>query len=178
MSAPPDSIKENVSRPAPAAPDGIVKEKEMAKVIAVCTSRNKGERKQDIGECLVEAGFGLNGDAHAGTDTHRQVSLLDIASIEKMRLKGIEVGPGDFAENLTTEGIEVAALPVGAVLQVGEEVVLEITQIGKECHSGCAIMQQAGTCIMPKEGVFARVLRGGRLRKNDAVSFSPADASP
>lgn len=146
----------------------------MAKVIAVCTSKEKGRRKHDSGECFIEAGFGLAGDAHADSATHRQVSLLDTGSIEKMRSKGIEVGPGDFAENLTTEGIILYRLPVGTVLQIGSDVVLEITQIGKECHSGCAIMQQAGTCIMPREGVFARVIHGGMVKRGDEISLNPA----
>lgn len=146
----------------------------MAKVIAVCTSKEKGQRKHDSGECFIEAGFGLAGDAHADSATHRQVSLLDTGSIEKMRSKGIEVGPGDFAENLTTEGIILYRLPVGTVLQIGSDVVLEITQIGKECHSGCAIMQQAGTCIMPREGVFARVIHGGMVKRGDEISLNPA----
>ena len=141
----------------------------MAKVIAVCTSKNKGERKQDTGECYIDTGCGLRGDAHADAGSHRQVSLLDMSSIEKMRSKGIDVGPGDFAENLTTEGITLAALPIGSMLGVGAQVILEITQIGKECHSGCAIMQQAGTCIMPKEGVFAQVIKGGMVQKDDEI---------
>ncbi len=106
-------------------------------------------------------------DAHAG-DWHRQVSLLAQESIDKMVAKGLEVGPGDFAENMTTTGIEVAALPIGTVLDLGEALV-RVTQIGKECHSRCAIYQQAGDCVMPREGIFVRVLRGGRVAPGDRV---------
>ncbi len=109
------------------------------------------------------------GDAHADSSTHRQVSLLAVESIDKMRGLGFEVGPGDLAENLTTEGLEVASLPVGTQISIGKDVLLEVTQIGKECHSGCAIFRQTGKCIMPKEGVFARVLRGGSVRVGDQI---------
>ena len=133
----------------------------MAKIIAVCMSKEKGTKKE---------GFGLLGDAHADSSTHRQVSLLAIESINKMREAGFEVGPGDFAENLTTVELDVSSLPVGTVLSVGEDLLLEITQIGKDCHSGCAIFRQIGKCIMPKEGVFARALRGGTVRAEDKMA--------
>ena len=109
------------------------------------------------------------GDAHADSSTHRQVSLLAMESIDKMREMGFDLGPGDFAENLTTEGLEVASLPVGTQISIGEDILLEVTQIGKECHSGCAILRQTGKCIMPKEGVFARVLRGGSVCVGDQI---------
>lgn len=138
------------------------------RIIAVCRSERKGVRKYDVGEGFLREGFGLEGDAHGG-DWHRQVSLLALSSIEKMRARGLDVGPGDFAENLTVEGLEVASLPVGARVEAGEAL-LEITQVGKECHSGCAIFKQVGECIMPREGVFARVVRAGRVRSGDRVS--------
>ena len=141
----------------------------MARIIAVCTSEKKGTRKQDVSEAFLQEDYGLIGDAHADYNTHRQVSLLDMESISKMKSQGYDVNPGDFAENLTSQGIDLPALPVGTCVSVGEEVVLEITQIGKECHTGCAIFRQVGKCIMPKEGVFARVIRGGVVRTNDYI---------
>jgi len=141
----------------------------MARVVAVCKSKEKGTRKQPIAEGIIKQDHGLLGDAHADCCTHRQVSLLAIESINKMRSLGFEVGPGDFAENLTCEGIDLASLPVGTLLSIGKEVVLEITQIGKECHSGCDIYRQIGKCIMPKEGIFAKVIRGGPVRAGDTI---------
>ncbi len=139
----------------------------MAKIIAVCRSDNKGTTKDTVPEAELQEGLGLVGDAHADCNTHRQVSLLAIESIDKMRESGYEVNPGDFAENLTTEGMELASLPVGTILLVGDSVQLEISQIGKECHAGCAIFRQVGKCIMPKEGVFAKVIHGGVVKTGD-----------
>ncbi len=144
----------------------------MARIVAVCISERKGTKKEAVKEASLQEAFGLTGDAHADGGTHRQVSLLAIESINKMRSLGFDVGPGDFAENLTCEGVELASLPVGTQLTVGEEVILEISQIGKECHSGCAIYRQIGRCIMPREGVFARVIRGGMVRAGDAIEPS------
>lgn len=141
----------------------------MARIIAVCSSKEKGTKKEVITEGLLKEGYGLVGDAHADVSTHRQVSLLAVESIDRMRARGFAVSPGAFAENLTTEGIDLLALPVGSPLSVGGEIVLEISQIGKECHSGCAIFRQTGKCIMPKEGVFTRVIRGGRVRAGDEI---------
>ena len=141
----------------------------MAKIIAVCKSEEKGTPKQDVGEGVLQGEFGLVGDAHADCCTHRQVSLLAIESINKMRNRGFNIGPGDFAENLTTEGIDLVALPVGTRLSAGQGVVLEITQIGKQCHTKCAIYRQIGKCVMPKEGVFARVIRGGVVKTGDEL---------
>jgi len=138
-------------------------------VVAVCISQAKGERKVNVGHGELCQGFGLTGDAHAG-DGHRQVSLLGIESIEKMRAAGLDVGPGDFAENLTTSGVDLYALPVGTQLQVGVCAVLEMTQIGKECHDRCAIYHQAGDCVMPREGVFAVVLKGGPVKTGDRIT--------
>jgi MOSC domain-containing protein YiiM len=115
--------------------------------------------------------FGMLTDAHASSEWHRQVSLLAMESIEKMRKLGVNVGPGDFAENLTTEGIELVTLPVGTKLTVGNSVLLEISQIGKECHTRCAIFQQVGTCVMPTEGVFARVIKGGEIKAGDTIKI-------
>ena len=141
----------------------------MAKIIAVCRSEEKGTKKEAIVEGIFKEDFGLVGDAHADCSTHRQVSLLAIESINKMRSLGFNVQPGDFAENLTTKGLEFVSLPVGTRISIGWDVLLEITQIGKECHSGCAIYQQIGKCIMPKEGIFARVIRGGFVRAGDQI---------
>ncbi|MGD0622690.1 MAG: MOSC domain-containing protein [Thermacetogeniaceae bacterium] len=140
----------------------------MAKIIAVCTSQNKEERKTDVGQGLLVTDHGLQGDAHAGP-WHRQVSLLAVESIDKMRALGLNVGPGDFAENLTTEGIELFTLPIGARIKLGAEALGEVTQIGKVCHDRCAIYYQAGDCIMPREGIFIRVLRGGPIKVGDPV---------
>jgi MOSC domain-containing protein YiiM len=137
-------------------------------VLAVCTSKAKGERKTDIGRGELQKGFGLSGDAHGG-DWHRQVSLLGIESIDKMRAAGLDVGPGDFAENLTTRGIDLYSLSIGTRLQVGKHALLEITQIGKVCHERCAIYHQAGDCVMPREGVFAIVLQSGPVKAGDRV---------
>jgi len=141
----------------------------MAKIIAVCKSKEKGTRKQPIAEGIIKQDYGLLGDAHADCCTHRQVSLLAIESINKMRSLGFDIDPGDFAENLTCEGMELVSLPVGTQLSIGKEVILEVTQIGKECHIGCAIYRQIGKCIMPKEGVFAKVIRGGLVRVGNTI---------
>jgi len=141
----------------------------MAKIIAVCKSREKGTKKEPIADGILREDYGLLGDAHADCCTHRQVSLLAIESISKMRSLGFDVGPGDFAENLTTEGIDRVSLPVSTRTSIGEEVILEVTQIGKECHTGCAIYRQIGKCIMPKEGVFAKVIRDGFVRAGDPI---------
>jgi len=141
----------------------------MARIIAVCKSKEKGTKKEAITEGVLGEDYGLVGDAHADCCTHRQVSLLAVESINKMRGLGFDVGPGDFAENLTTEGIELVSIPVGTQVRIGEEIVLEITQIGKECHTGCAIFRQVGKCIMPKEGVFAKVICGGSVRAGNGI---------
>ena len=149
----------------------------MAKVIAVCSSKTKGVRKENIKTGTLKEEFGLIGDAHADSGWHRQVSLLSTFSIEKMRNMGYDVGPGDFAENLTCEGIELYTLPIGTRLDVGEQVILEISQIGKECHAGCAIFKLTGNCIMPKEGVFARVIKGGEVKTGDKIEIKAKSKS-
>jgi MOSC domain-containing protein YiiM len=143
----------------------------MAKIIAVCTSEKKGVRKENIHKGTLKKEYGLEGDAHADSTWHRQVSLLAVESIEKMRKMGFPVGPGDFAENLTCEGINLLSLPIGTRLTVGDKAILEISQIGKECHAGCAIFKQTGKCIMPKEGVFARVIESGPVRTGDTIQL-------
>lgn len=130
------------------------------KVIAVNISKEKGVSKNNVGKARLIEDLGLENDAHAAPGI-RQVSLLAWESVEKMIAKGLNLKVGNFAENITTKGIPLETLPVGTVLSVGGEVVLEITQIGKKCHKGCAIMQQVGDCIMPREGIFARVIKGG-----------------
>jgi MOSC domain-containing protein YiiM len=142
----------------------------MARVVAVCTSQKKGTRKQAIAEGQFKGEHGLVGDAHAGVLPKRQVSLLAVESIDKMRGRGLELNPGDFAENITIEGMNLHKLPIGTRLSIGEGVLLEVTQIGKECHTACAIRRQVGQCIMPEEGVFARVVNGGKIRPGDEVS--------
>ena len=146
----------------------------MGRVIAVCASKDKGTRKEPIPEGELREDFGMVGDAHADCCTHRQVSLLAVESIAKMQNLGVELQPGDFAENLTVEGIDLLSVTPGTHLRIAADIELEVTQIGKECHSGCAIQQLVGKCIMPKEGVFARVLRGGTVRPGDSISVSVA----
>ncbi|GFO63392.1 MOSC domain-containing protein [Geomonas paludis] len=139
----------------------------IGKVIAVNISKNKGERKTPVPEVTLREEHGIVGDGHAG-DWHRQVSLLAQESIAKMQALGLDVKEGDFAENITTEGVDLVSLPIGAKIELGETL-LEVTQIGKECHTRCAIYYQAGDCVMPKEGIFARVLKGGVVRPGDRV---------
>ena len=141
----------------------------MTKVIAVCRSRKKGTTKDSIPEGLFKADYGLIDDAHADSQTHRQVSLLATESINKMRNLGFTLKPGDFAENITTVGIDLVNLPIGTKVFIGGEVTLEITQIGKECHAACAIRHQIGQCIMPEEGVFAKVDKGGLVKPGDRI---------
>jgi len=143
----------------------------MASVIAVCKSRKKGIRKEPVAEGAFKKGYGLVGDAHAECQIKRQVSLLAVESIGKMQHLGLNLSPGDFAENLTTEGIDLVSLPIGTRLTVGDEVILEVSQIGKECHTACAIRRQVGECIMPAEGVFARVVQGGLAKPRDGIKI-------
>lgn len=146
----------------------------MAKVFAVSVSENKGEQKENVEQVTLQEDHGIVGDAHAD-DWHRQVSLLAKESIQKMKEQGLDVSAGDFAENLTTEGIDLLELEIGARFKVGPEVVLELTQIGKECHDRCAIYYQAGDCVMPREGVFAKVIEGGQIKPGDAIEVIGSD---
>jgi MOSC domain-containing protein YiiM len=142
-------------------------------VVSVNVAATKGVRKEPRPEIVLVDDHGVEGDGHAGP-WHRQVSLLAQESIDSMRAKGLSVGPGDFAENVTTSGIAVAELPIGTLLRLGDTL-LEVTQIGKVCHDRCAIYRAAGDCVMPREGIFARVLRGGTVRAGDRVVVeSPA----
>ncbi len=143
----------------------------MAKILAVCRSDTKGVSKNPIDEGLFKEDYGLVGDAHAASDTHRQVSLLALTSIEKMRSLGLQLSAGDFAENLAVEGLDMISLPIGTRLVLEQGVILEVTQIGKECHTGCAIFRQIGKCIMPKEGIFARVIKGGIIKAGDDLKI-------
>ena len=139
----------------------------MARVLAVCISTRKGEKKHPVDAIQLKIDHGIVGDAHAG-NWHRQVSLLANESVDKMREKGLTLSAGDFAENILAEGIALRALPVGARLRVGETE-LEITQIGKECHSDCEIKKKVGVCVMPAEGVFAIVKKEGVVRAGDGI---------
>ena len=141
----------------------------MTRIIAVCRSEKKGTKKKPVAAVTIKENFGVAGDAHADGATHRQVSLLAIESIDKMRRLGFDLQPGDFAENITTEGIDWVSMPVGTKISLGDGVLLEMTQIGKECHAACAIRKQVGDCIMPREGIFARVIRGGTVRPGDTI---------
>ena len=140
------------------------------KIVSIATSRKKGTRKKTVDTAVVLQDYGLEDDAHAG-DWHRQVSLLAVESIDKARQMGLEVTFGDFAENIATSGVDLPNLPVGTRLKMGDTVILEISQIGKECHKKCAIYYQAGDCIMPREGVFAKVIEGGAIAMNDRIEI-------
>ncbi|MDD5306489.1 MAG: molybdopterin-binding protein [Deltaproteobacteria bacterium] len=137
------------------------------KVIAVCASERKGTAKVERPEVVVAAGLGVEDDAHAGPGP-RQVSLLATESVDTLRARGVDVGPGGFGENVLTIGIDLVSLPIGALLRVGAALI-EVTAIGKECHAPCAIYRQAGTCVMPTDGIFCRVVAGGAIRPGDAI---------
>jgi MOSC domain-containing protein YiiM len=141
------------------------------KIISVNISKDKGEKKHNIQKCMLIKDKGLKDDAHAGF-MHRQVSLLAQESINKIKNMGIDVVPGDFAENITTEGIELPTLPIGTKLLVGDGIILRVTQIGKECHARCAIFQQVGDCVMPREGIFTEVLTEGEIKVGDTIKVA------
>ncbi len=134
---------------------------------AVCVSPARGTEKTNVHTAVIKENWGIEGDAHAG-NWHRQVSLLSWQKVEEFNMQGACVSDGAFGENLLVDGIDCASLPVGTLLQCGD-ILLEVTQIGKECHHGCAIRQRVGYCIMPHEGIFARVLRGGTIREGDSI---------
>ena len=138
------------------------------KIVSIARSRKKGTRKVQVEQGELVADHGLQGDAHAGP-WHRQVSFLAAESIEKARKGGLDVGFGDFAENIATSGIDWQRVPIGAQVELGDSALVEITQIGKACHNRCAIYYKAGDCIMPREGIFARVLKGGSIRCGDEI---------
>lgn len=138
------------------------------KILAVCVSEKKGTQKENVGSGEVKANHGIKGDAHSGA-WHRQVSLLANESIEKMRKLGLELDYGDFGENIVTQGIDLLTLGVGSKLRLGDSVIGEITQIGKVCHDRCAIYHKTGDCIMPREGIFIKILTGGKVSVGDTV---------
>jgi len=146
----------------------------IGKIVSLNISEKKGVRKKPVNEVSLKTEYGIEGDAHASSSWHRQVSLLAIESVKKMQDMGLDVKPGDFAENITTEGIDLPALPVGTRLMIGDGVKVEVSQIGKECHTRCAIYYQAGDCVMPKEGIFVRVLSGGTIKAGDQITLTPA----
>lgn len=143
----------------------------MGRVMAVCTSPAKGTQKQDVGQAVFLEDFGIEGDAHAGK-WHRQVSLLSYEKIEEFRKRGAEVAFGAFGENLVVEGIDFKTLPIGTRFRCNE-VELVLTQIGKQCHHGCEIFQKMGDCIMPREGVFTKVEKGGEIKVGDMLEIIP-----
>ena len=143
--------------------------KHAALIKAVCVSEKTGMRKKNIGGGVLVENLGLQDDAHADSSTHRQVSLLAMESIKKMWDLGLKVSVGDFAENITTEGLDLLSLPVGSKIKLGDDALLEISQHGKVCHAPCAIYRQAGTCVMPEEGIFAKVVKGGNIKAGDKI---------
>ena len=145
-----------------------MKAMQKGRVLAVNISENKGTKKTNIQSCALLKDFGLKDDAHGGP-WHRQVSLLANESVEKMKAKGLKVGFGDFAENITTQGLDLVHLPIGTKIWIGDSVLLRVTQIGKECHQRCAIYYQAGDCVMPKEGIFAEVIKEGEVKVGDEI---------
>jgi MOSC domain-containing protein YiiM len=152
-----------------------MKEPMKGRVLAVNISEDKGTKKTNVHSCALLKDFGLKGDAHAGP-WHRQVSLLANESIEKMKAKGLNVGYGDFAENITTKGVDLVHLSVGTEIRIGNSVLLRVTQIGKECHTRCAIYYQAGDCVMPKEGIFAEVMSEGEVKVGDEIIVKKSEA--
>lgn len=139
------------------------------RVVAVCKSALKGTKKVNVFQGVLMKNHGLIGDSHAENETHRQLSLLAIESIQKMRDLGLDVNPGDFAENITTEGITLKELEVGTTISIGKQSIVQVTQIGKECYSPCEIGRQVGECIMPTDGIFCRVLEGGKIKVGDML---------
>lgn len=149
---------------------GYMKEDSQEAIIkAISVSQNKGTKKTNVNQAELKKDFGIIGDAHAGSS--RQVSLLAEESIEKMRAKGLKVKAGDFAENITTQGIDLLKLKIGSRLKMGEVAMVEVTQIGKDCHTPCHIYYQAGDCVMPREGVFAKVIAEGVIKCGDKLEI-------
>ncbi|MBZ5638320.1 MAG: MOSC domain-containing protein [Acidobacteriia bacterium] len=148
-----------------------------ARVVSVNVSDTKGTRKHPVGRAVLVAGFGVEGDAHGG-EWERQVSLLARESVAKMPASGLDLAPGDFGENVTTAGIDLASLPVGSTLRLGAEAEIRVTQIGKECHLGCEIRRQVGDCVMPREGIFARVTKAGTIAAGDPIEVPAVRKDP
>jgi len=138
------------------------------KIKAISISKNRGTRKYNVPAAELKVNLGIPGDAHAG-NWHRQISLLAAESIDKTRASGADVGPGDFAENITTEGVDLQSLTLGSKLRLGTDVEVEITQFGKNCHNTCEIFKQIGGCVMPREGIFAKVITPGRIKPGDNI---------
>ncbi len=138
------------------------------KIVSIAISKKKGTRKARVDNASLIQDHGLEGDAHAGP-WHRQVSFLASESIEKAKKSGLDVTYGDFAENLATSGIDWLKIPIGTLVHLGESAIVEITQIGKECHNKCAIYYMAGDCIMPREGIFGMVIKGGKIKRGDMI---------
>ncbi len=145
------------------------KDNKNGKIVAVSVSEKKGMKKRNVESVQLKIDFGIVGDVHAGTK-NRQVSLLAMEAIDKMKSKGLKLKPGDFAENITTQGIDLLSLKIGDRLRIGQDVMLEISQIGKKCHTKCSIYYQAGDCVMPREGMFTRVLNGGVIKQGDTIT--------
>lgn len=143
---------------------------QQAKIVAVSISPLTGTKKKNVYQGILMENYGLLGDGHADNETHRQLSLLAIESIQKMRDLGLDVNPGDFAENITTEGILLKDLAIETKITIGNNSVLEVTQIGKECHSACEIGRTVGNCIMPTDGIFCKVLVGGKIKVGDELT--------
>lgn len=141
------------------------------KILSLNISEKKGQRKKAVNQAVLKENYGIVGDGHASDKWHRQISLLAMESIQKMIDLGLKVGPGDFAENITTQGIDLISLKVGNKLMAGDSIELEISQLGKVCHTRCAIYYQAGNCVMPEEGIFAKVIRGGTLKPGDIIKI-------
>lgn len=146
------------------------------KIVSINISEKKGVRKKAVEEVNIIENTGIEGDAHASSEWHRQVSLLALESIKKIQAMGLDVKPGDFAENITTEGVDLLSLPMGTRMRIGKDVIGEVSQIGKECHTRCAIYYQAGDCVMPKEGIFIKVLKGGKIKVGDAIEVKELKA--
>ena len=142
----------------------------MGKIVAICISKKKGVQKKDVKQCRLIENYGLEGDAHAGS-WHRQISLLSIEGRLVMENKGVKLDAGDFGENVLTEGVDFANIMVGNELRLGGDALVRVTQIGKECHDRCNIYYQVGDCIMPREGIFAEVLKGGEIKIDDDIEF-------
>jgi MOSC domain-containing protein YiiM len=145
----------------------------LSKIVGVCVSEKKGEKKHDVKEGVLEENFGLVGDAHSCAGWHRQLSMLGTSSIDKMIKLGADVGAGSFAENLTVldDEFKLYDLPIGTRIKIGKDILVEVTQIGKECHDRCAIFKKVGTCVMPVEGIFVRILKGGTVKTGDEVQL-------
>jgi MOSC domain-containing protein YiiM len=142
----------------------------MGKIVAICISKKKGVQKKDVKQCRLIENYGLEGDAHAGS-WHRQISLLSIEGRLVMENKGVKLNAGDFGENILTEDVDFANIMVGNEVRLGKDALVRVTQIGKECHDRCHIYYQVGDCIMPREGIFAEVLKGGEIKIDDDIEF-------